>query len=101
MSKHPNAQILSVSAKLAECDALLSACPDEDGDRASALYERHWSLRKKINRLQARTLKELQAKATAATLALKWDPGASSVGAGSFVDLCESINRDIATLSEA
>ena len=101
MSKRrPNAELPSLAAKLAECDALFSACPDEDYERASSLYERHWSLRERIDRFPARTLKEIKAKAAAATLALKWDPGASSVGEGSFVDLCESINRDIAALPE-
>jgi hypothetical protein len=96
---HPRAGLLSLSADLAECDALFAACPDEEGERASSLYERHWSLRERIDRLPAQNLEELKAKAAAATLALKWDPDASSVGEGSFVDICESISRDIAAMA--
>jgi hypothetical protein len=97
---HPSADLLSLSANLAECDALFAACPDEGNERAASLYERHWSLRERIDRLPAQNLKELKAKAAAATLALKWDPDASNVGEGSFVDMCESINRDIVALAE-
>jgi hypothetical protein len=97
---YPGTDLLFLSADLAECDALFAACPDENNERAVSLYERHWSLRERIDRLPAQNLKELKAKAAAATLALKWDPDASSVGEGSFVDMCESINRDIATLAE-
>jgi hypothetical protein len=64
------------------------------------LLERHWSLRERIDRLPAHSLRELKAKAAAAALALKCDPGAS-VGEGSFVDLCESINPDIAAMAGA
>jgi hypothetical protein len=97
---HLDAEILSVNAKLAECDALFSACPNEGGDRASALYDRHWSLRKRINRRRAKTVDGLKAKAVAAGFALKWDSGLTDEDKGSFLELCKSINRDIAALAE-
>ena len=91
--------LISLGAELAECDALFSACPDEDGDRASALYEHHWSLRKRMNRSRAKTVDGLKSKAVAAGFALKWDSGLTDEAKGSFVELCKSINQDILALA--
>ena len=89
----------TLGAELAECDALFNACPDKDDGGLGELVEQHWALRKRIVSTPARTLDDLKAKVAAADLALRMDEDADRIGE-SFVELCKSINRDIAALAE-
>ena len=41
MNKHICSELISLSAELAQCDKLFSACRDTDDERASSLYEEH------------------------------------------------------------
>jgi hypothetical protein len=90
----------TLGAELAECHALFNACPNENDERLGALFEQHWSLRARINQKPAQTLEDLRAKVSAAGLALQQDETAECDAEGSFVELCKSINRDIAALME-
>ena len=56
-------------------------------------------MREKINSLQATTLSGLCAKAKAAEFAFKHDTSAECDCEGSFLELCHSINRDIAAIA--
>ena len=62
------------------------------------LYDLHWALRERINRIAADTLEGLRVEARAAEFALKWDGAVENDGDGSFVGLCRSINADILVL---
>jgi hypothetical protein len=93
----PDARLEALAAALVACDHLYDAADDDQ--KFVVQYETHWALREKINTLQATTLSGLHAKALAAELAFKRDTSAECEGAGSFLDLCHSINRDIAAFA--
>jgi hypothetical protein len=91
-----DAELFALAPQLTECDALNSACPDNDDKQHEALYNQHWNLREKINRIPATTLEGLRVKARAAEFAINWDPdNECGVGDGCFVALARSINQDI------
>jgi hypothetical protein len=48
-----------IGAELAACDALKSACPDNDDEQYEALYDQEWDLRGRINRTPATTINPL------------------------------------------
>jgi hypothetical protein len=80
----------------AEKNAASTMCDDETFEK---LYDRHWALREAINETVATTLAGLRIKATTAELALEGDLEAECRGSGSFVDLCQSLHRDLLALS--
>jgi hypothetical protein len=96
-----DAELFALAAQLTECDALKSACPDNDDKQHEALYNQHWNLREKINRIPATTIKGLAVKARAAEFAINSDPDTEDAGDGSFIDLCRSINRDLFAMGAA
>lgn len=104
-SSSPNAEadsaLIALGADLDACDALKSACPDEDEERYDALFEQHWVLREQINAIPATTMRGLSAKARAAELALKWDGDGFTGAPGDFSELCKSICRDILSMTGA
>jgi hypothetical protein len=95
-----DATLIALGAALVACDALMSACPDND-EQYERLYSHDLALREQINRISATTIKGLRAKARAAEVSLKGDEDCECVGAGSFVALCKSINRDIFSMAAA
>jgi hypothetical protein len=90
--------LIALGAELAACDARKELCPDSDEQQGDALYEQHWDLRAKINRIPATTIKGLSVKARSAELAIKWDDDVCCKGDGSFRELCRSIIRDIGSI---
>jgi hypothetical protein len=96
-----DAELFALAAQLTECDALKSACPDDDDQQYEVWLRRHWALREKINRIPATTREGLRVKARAAEFAIKSDTDLECVGDGSFVDLCRSINQDIFLMDAA
>jgi hypothetical protein len=96
-----DAELFALAAQLTECDALKSACPDNDDKQHEVLYNQHWNLREKINRIPATTLEGLRVKARAAEFAINSDPDAEFAGDGSFVDLCRSLNKDLLSMGAA
>ena len=93
-----NAALIALGAELAECEAKKTATPVDDDEQYARLYDLHWALRERINRIAADTLEGLRVKARAAEFALKWDGAVENDGDGSFVGLCRSINADILVL---
>jgi hypothetical protein len=90
-----DATLIALGAKLSACDALKSNCPEKDDEQYAVLDLQHWDLREKINRIPAATLEGLRIKARAAEFAIKGDEDCECVGAGSFIGLAQSINRDL------
>jgi hypothetical protein len=99
MIHHSDADLVSLIAELSACDALLSGCSEYDEEGVQRLIDQHCSLLTQVTRISARTIGDLKVKVAASELALKWDDDASSVGDGSFVELCKSINEDIRRLA--
>jgi hypothetical protein len=95
-----DAALVDLGVALTDCDANLTACPDDDYGLFEHLHDRHWRLREQIYGLVATTIDGLRVKARAAEIAFKQDPAAENEGAGSFVDLVRSINTDILALAE-
>jgi hypothetical protein len=89
----------TLSVELAECDTLERTCLTKEAEHLESVLEQHWALRARINQIPARTLEDLKAKVSAADLALRLDEAAECDAEGSFVDLCKSINRDIAAMA--
>jgi hypothetical protein len=79
----------------------MTACSESDDEQYEALYDQDWALRQRINRIPATTIKGLRVKASAAKFAFTSDSDVDCVGAGSFVDLCRSINRDLLSMDAA
>jgi hypothetical protein len=104
-SSTPNARadstLIALGADLVACDALKELCPDDDDAQDAALYEQHWDLREKINRIPATTLDGIRVKARAAEFAFKGDNTHEMEGEGSFVELCRSLNADILSMAAA
>jgi len=88
-------------AHIADCSYPLSDPfgPAYDADADEVNYRLHWSLRERIEDLPARSIKELKIKARAAEFALSKDTDATNIGAGSFVNLSQSIMRDLMALA--
>jgi hypothetical protein len=66
-----------------------------DDDAFEELHARHWELREAINGIASTTLAGFRIKAITAELALDSDKEIECRGAGSFVDLCQSLHRDL------
>jgi hypothetical protein len=98
---HSDPDLMSLSAELSTCDALLSGCREDDEERVQRLIDQHCSLLTQVARISARTMRDLKVKVAAAEFALKWDDDASSAGEGSFVELCKSINQDVRAMGTA
>jgi hypothetical protein len=76
--------------------AIAAALESEEGDEAfEKLYDRHWELREAINGIVATTLAGFRIKAMTAELAFECDPEIECRGSGSFLDLCQSLHRDL------
>ena len=60
------AVLIALGAELAEREAKKTATPVDDDEQYSRLYDLHWALRERINRIAADTLEGLRAKARAA-----------------------------------
>lgn len=80
---------------------ILHAEEPEDDAAEEQLYNRHWALRERVDATPAKTIAELKLKARAAEMALERDPQADCAGAGAFVSLAQSINRDIDAIADA
>jgi hypothetical protein len=91
---HPDGQLLTLGARLKEVDAAKQNHASDD-DAYTAFYEEHWRLREKINETEATTIDGLRVKARAADLAFREDDGVECTGPGSFIELLQSINRDL------
>jgi hypothetical protein len=98
---HSDPDLMSLSAELSACDALLSGCPEDNEERVQRLIDQHCSLLTRVARIAAPTIDDLKVKVAAAELALKWDDDASSTGEGSFVELCKSIIEDVRAMGTA
>ena len=92
---HPDGQLLTLGARLKEVDAAKQNHPTADDDAYEALYEEHWSLREKINEIEATTIDGLRVKAFAADAASRNDKGGECTGPGSFIELTRSIIGDL------
>lgn len=97
-----DAEFAALLSGLEICDADERVFPDEgDYDELEELWDRHWALRARINRIEARTLEGLRAKAIAAALALRLNEDGDCRCDGAFFNLCLSIQKDILAMTAA
>jgi hypothetical protein len=92
----PEDRLGSLYVDLCRVHAEKSVAGAVDDDEAfKKLYDRHWALREAINAISANTLAGFRIKAMTAELALECDTEAECRGSGSFIDLCQSLHRDL------
>jgi hypothetical protein len=104
-----DASLADLGRQLSDCEVFLTAftaVPD-NGDATDRLHQllvdRHWALREEIDRLPARTIRELQIKVEAAWSAV-WMEENSGVlfyedTEGSVHSLLASIRKDVAAMA--